>query len=79
MPSFLEDLSDLIIEEVKLKEEKHQQPLQPKEKANGTIRSQNDDSGIDTSDSCDEKKPLQVRKEERIIRMKHVRGSVNSI
>lgn len=76
MPSFLEDLADLIIEGIKQKEKGEKIP---EEKGNETIRSQNDDSGIDTSDSCDEKKPLQVRKEERISRMKHVRGSVNNI
>ena len=76
MPNFLEDLSDLIIEEIKQKQnESHSQS-----KVTGTTRSQNDDSGIDTSDSCDEKKPLQVRKEERITRMKHARGAnVNNI
>lgn len=57
-----------------------------REKANDAkdtknLRSQNDDSGIDTSDSCDEKKPNSVgkSKEDRITRMKHVRGSVNNV
>lgn len=77
MPSFLDDLADLLIEEIKQKEKGEKVP---QDKGNEkTIRSQNDDSGIDTSDSCDEKKPLQARKEDRIIRMKHVRGSVNNI
>lgn len=79
VPNFLEDLADLMIEEVKQKE-KGDSNFIPQDKGNEkAIRSQNDDSGIDTSDSCDEKKPLQVRKEERITRMKHVRGSVNNI
>ena len=90
VPNFLEDLSDLIIDEIKHKGEKgrhSEMTTNAREKANDAkdankLRSQNDDSGIDTSDSCDEKKPpnsVSKSKEDRITRMKHVRGSVNNV
>lgn len=64
MPSFLEDLSDMISDEIKRKEDAKLQAaansrqISKAAKAKLRVEGTNDnDSGIDTSDSCDEKKP----------------------
>ena len=85
--NFFEELTDLLIEEIKLKDQLLGQKKQHKlaveapcgigqtngaKAAVGAGGLYDVDSGIDTSDSCDEKKPLSVKKAEaERIRGKH--------
>lgn len=78
--NFFEELTDLLLEEIKEKDEKmkiYHQQQQLKKSSNQVVVSKSStstginghnaadiDSGIDTSDSCDEKKPLSVKKAE---------------